>query len=101
MKRPADVVAVLDSDISSVSDSMNGPNSANVLQTQIGCFALGLALHCRDLKLPSAAVILESDALFPFTLLHSDVHLSHLHKYSVRHVYVAHGPICPKHAAVY
>lgn len=57
MKRPADVVAVLDSDISSVSDSMNGPNPANVLQTQIGCFALGLALHGCDLKLPSAAVI--------------------------------------------
>lgn len=57
MESPADVVAVLDSDISSVSDSMNSPNPTNVLQTQIGCFTLGLLLHGCDLKLPLAAVI--------------------------------------------
>jgi len=42
MESPADIVAVLDSDVSSVSDSMNCPDPANVLQTQIGCFTLGL-----------------------------------------------------------
>lgn len=41
MESPADVVAVLDSNISSVSDSMNSPNPANVLQTQSGYFTLG------------------------------------------------------------
>lgn len=35
MESPADVVAVLDSDISPVSDPMNSPNPANVLQTDI------------------------------------------------------------------
>lgn len=52
MESPADVVAVLDSDISSVSDSMNSPNPANVLQTQIGCITLGLPLHGCDLNVP-------------------------------------------------
>lgn len=33
MKSPADVVTVLDSDVSSVSDPMNSANPANVLQT--------------------------------------------------------------------
>lgn len=35
MESPADVVTILDSDISSVSDPMNSPNPANVLQTNI------------------------------------------------------------------
>lgn len=52
MESPADVVAVLDSDISSVSDSMNSPDPANVLQTQIGCLTQGLPLHGRDLNVP-------------------------------------------------
>lgn len=38
MESPANVVAVLDSHISPISDSMNCPNPANVLQTQIGFF---------------------------------------------------------------
>lgn len=52
MESPADVVAVLDSDISSVSDSMNSPDPANVLQTQIDCFTLGPPLHSCDLNVP-------------------------------------------------
>lgn len=52
MESPADVVAVLDSDISSVSDSVHCPNPANVLQTQICCLTLGLPLHDCDLNGP-------------------------------------------------
>lgn len=57
VESPADVVAVLDSDVSSVSDSVNRPDPANVLQTQIDCFTLALLLHGHDLTLPPAAVI--------------------------------------------
>lgn len=57
MESPADVVAVLDSDVSSVSDSVNRPDPANVLQAQIDCFTPALLLRGRDLTLPSAAVI--------------------------------------------
>lgn len=52
MESPADIVAVLDSDISSVSDSVNRPNPANVLQTQICYLTLGLPLHGCDLNVP-------------------------------------------------
>ena len=58
MESPADVVAVLDSDISSVSDSMDSPDPTNVLQTQIDCFTPGVPL-CMSVTLmfPLAAVI--------------------------------------------
>lgn len=36
VERPPDVVAVLDSHVSSVSDSVHGPNPANILQKQNG-----------------------------------------------------------------
>lgn len=52
MESPADVVAVLDSDIASVSDSVNSPDPANVLQTQIGRFTQGVSVHARDLNVP-------------------------------------------------
>ena len=54
MEGPADVVAVLDSDVSSVSDSMNSPDPANVLQTQTGRVSGGLSV---TLMFPSAAGI--------------------------------------------
>lgn len=40
-----------------------------------------------SLKLPSAAVFYELDALLPFTPLHSHIHLSHLCKY-YKYVYI-------------
>ena len=52
MESPADVVAVLDSDISSVCDSMNSPDPANVLQTEKGCVTQGLPLHVCDPNVP-------------------------------------------------
>lgn len=58
MESPANVVAVLDPDISSVGDSVNRPDPANVLQTQRGALSRALLLHGRDPTLPLAAVAL-------------------------------------------
>lgn len=58
MESPADVVAVLDPDVSSVSDSVNRPDPANVLQTQRGGLSRALLRHGRDPTLPLAAVAL-------------------------------------------
>lgn len=69
MKGPADVVAILDSDVSSVSDSVNSPDPANVLKTQRGSFTLGLTLHGCDLNVPLSSCSLKLDALLSFTLL--------------------------------
>lgn len=49
MESPADIVAVLDSDIASVSDSMDSPDPANVLQAQRGRFTPAVLLHAYDL----------------------------------------------------
>lgn len=56
VESPADVVAVLDPHVSSVGDSVNRPDPANVLQTQRGGLSRALLLHGRDPTLPSAAV---------------------------------------------
>lgn len=40
MESPTDVVAILDSDVSSVSNSMHGPNPANILAKQNGAVTL-------------------------------------------------------------
>lgn len=66
MESPADVVAVLDSDIASVSDSMNSPDPANVLQAQIACFTLGLPLHGCDLNVPFSSCDLRAGCSVSF-----------------------------------
>lgn len=40
MESPTYIVAILDSDISSVSNSMHSPNSADILHTQNGSVML-------------------------------------------------------------
>lgn len=58
MESPADVVAVLDSDVSSVSDPVNGADPANVLQTQKVLFHLRVSVCMAvTLEMLSAAVI--------------------------------------------
>lgn len=56
VESPADVVAVLDPHVSSVCDSVNRPDPANVLQTQGGGLSRALLLGARDPALPRAAV---------------------------------------------
>lgn len=73
VESPADVVAVLDPDVSSVSYSMNSPDPTNVLQTQTSCVTLGPApsptvCDVLTLTLPLAAATENLDALFNFIL---------------------------------